>query len=197
MPFLILVACMGGAYWWTKRAQTVPAQMAMAGDVSVQSPGASSTAQTVSVAPPSTVQPPPKSITILASATPQIPDSASKRQGSTVQTFFPQGFTSQRSPVTQASPKGATVAPGIKRGGATLGGSLFEKGVYTEVGVPMTPVGAYTAKPIVRAPVQPPKVTSVIGGTGATAPKIAKPIPQRSTPLTRATKHVARVQRTR
>jgi hypothetical protein len=62
-------------------------------------------------------------------------------------------------------------------GFASKGGAAMEKGVYTEVSTPYTPVGAFTRRAVQRPAEASPKVTTVAGGT-------AQPAAVQSTPLT-------------
>jgi hypothetical protein len=199
MPFLIIIAAMAGAFVLAKRGSNVGANFAaLPPQGAIQAPLTGSPPSAAPTPPPTVVATRPRSVSMPTTATPQVPDAQAGRQGSPAQTFFPSGFTSVRSPVTQASPQpsGATIAPSIKAGGFSAGSSIFERNVYTEVGVPMTPLGAYTRAPIIRAPLAPAKVTTPIGAAGAAAPPDQKPIVSPS-PIKRAATRVTKTQRLR
>lgn len=161
-PLLLIAAGMGGVYFLAKHGR------------------ATSPTSSVAANPISTP----------TAATPQVPDSTSQRQGAMTQNYYPSGFTSQQSPVTAAAPNktGGGTAPGLQTGGASRGGSLYEKSVYTETATPYTPVGAFTRRALMRNPSSPAKVTTVMGAKNSPMPTQTAPrAPSRATSVRTAT----------
>lgn len=132
------------------------------------------------------------------SATPAIPENNAARPGTTVQQYFPSGFTSQTTGPTSASPSSANTNPSGLAVRST-GPSPMERAVYTEVSTPYTPVGAFTRKGYARPAASPTAhVSDPKGAAGAPAPRNQAPrTPVGSTPPQGGIKRSAQVKRAR